>query len=190
MRLSGEAYAIEIKKDPKFKMDGEDNAPYDICLDPFSHYSPDGFYACLSIHIVGKNRTTRLALVCNYYSTDRNCALLENDVLTLLCNDAVVQLDLTSISLRSCRKLDTLGCNFGIYKVPDGYIIHGETEIEKLDESLNKLWEFSGIDIFVSITGREAFSFGENSIRLYDFEDNFYEIDLQGNLIREELVKR
>ena len=45
MRLSGEAYAIEIKKDPKFKMDREDNASYDICLDPFSHYSPDGFYA-------------------------------------------------------------------------------------------------------------------------------------------------
>ena len=138
----------------------------------------------------GKTERPAFAPVCNYYSTDRNCALLENDVLTLLCNDAVVQLDLTSISLRSCRKLDTLGCNFGIYKVTDGYIIHGETEIEKLDEGLNKLWEFSGIDIFVSVTGREAFSLGENSIQLYDFEDNFYEMDLQGNLIREELVKR
>ena len=190
MRLSGEAYAIEIKKAPDFTMDGADDAPYDIVLDPFSLYSPNGFYACLFIRIIGKNRMTRLALVCNYHSTDSDCALLENDVLTILCNDAVVQLDLRNISLRFCRKLDSLGCNFGIYKVPDGYIIHGETEVVKLDEGLNKLWEFSGIDIYVSITGREAFSFGENSIRLYDFEDNFYEIDLQGNLIREELVKR
>ena len=31
-----------------------------------------------------------------------------------------------------------------------------------------------------SVTGRPAFEMTENSIKLYDFQDNYYEIDYNG----------
>lgn len=34
-----------------------------------------------------------------------------------------------------------------------------------------------------SVSGKNGFELCENSIKLYDFEDNFYEIDFMGNLI-------
>lgn len=83
------------------------------------------------------------------------------------------------------RNLIVFGCNYGIFRVQNGYIIYGEIEILMLDFEFNKKWAFSGKDIFVSISGKKSFELCENSIRLYDFEDNYYEIDYMGNLIME-----
>ena len=69
--------------------------------------------------------------------------------------------------------------------MPDGYLIYGEIEIIKLDNKFNTAWKFSGKDIFVSISGKNAFELTEQSIKLYDFEDNFYELDFNGNVICE-----
>ena len=173
------------KKAPKFKMDGADNAPYDICLDPFSHYSPDGFYACLSIHIVGKNRTTRLC--------PRLQLLQHRPQLRPVgerCADPTVQ---------QCGRAVGPHEHFIALLQEDGYIGMQFRHLQKAGRIYHCLQAFStlcqSVDfvyilIFVSVTGREAFSLGENSIRLHDFEDNFYEIGFQGNLIRQERVKR
>lgn len=52
----------------------------------------------------------------------------------------------------------------------------------QLDFDFNKVWSFMGKDIFVSQTQKEAFILCENSIKLYDWEDNFYELDLMGRV--------
>ena len=52
-----------------------------------------------------------------------------------------------------------------------------------LDFQFNKKWIFAGRDIFVSISEKKPFVLCENSIQLYDFEDNFYEINFEGQLI-------
>ena len=54
-----------------------------------------------------------------------------------------------------------------------------------LDFDFNKKWSFSGKDIFVSMSDKKPFELCENSIKLYDFEENFYEIDFSGKLISE-----
>ena len=61
-------------------------------------------------------------------------------------------------------------------------MIYGEIEIIKLDNNFNIVWKFSGKDIFVSVSGKNAFEFTAGSIKLYDFEDNFYELDFDGNI--------
>ena len=38
-------------------------------------------------------------------------------------------------------------------------------------------------DIFVSITNKTAFEIKTDRICLYDFYDNYYEIDFDGNMI-------
>ena len=52
-----------------------------------------------------------------------------------------------------------------------------------LDLDFKKQWSFSGKDIFVSISNREPFTIRENLICLYDFENNYYEIDFNGKQI-------
>lgn len=48
-------------------------------------------------------------------------------------------------------------------------------------------WSFSGRDIFVRYMGEEpAFEMKSDRICLYDFEDNYYEIDYDGNVIKDD----
>ena len=46
------------------------------------------------------------------------------------------------------------------------------------------LWAFSGKDIFASVFGKLQFEIKDELICLYDFEDNYYEIDFEGNSIK------
>ena len=62
-------------------------------------------------------------------------------------------------------------------------IIHGEMEITMLDNEFNKMWSFMGKDIFASVSGKEPFEICKDRIKLYDFEDNYYEIDFCGKCI-------
>ena len=98
-------------------------------------------------------------------------------------DNVIVPIDVTDGSLVCCKNFDCFESNFGIYKVQRGYIVYGEMKITMLDFKFNKTWSFSGKDIFLSATGKKPFELCDNSIKLYDFEDNFYEIDFDGNLI-------
>ena len=81
-------------------------------------------------------------------------------------------------------ELDTAEA-FSLYRVRGGFLIHGELEIIKFDDNLNKLWEWVGNDILVSISGKKSLELTKSSIRVTDFSDNFYELDYDGNLIRQ-----
>ena len=59
-----------------------------------------------------------------------------------------------------------------------------ETEITMVDRDFNKKWSFSGKGIFASFSGKHFLEISNNSICLYDFEKNYYEIDFNGNLLR------
>ena len=54
-----------------------------------------------------------------------------------------------------------------------------------LDKSFNLIWQFWGKDIFASSIRKETFILCENSIKLYDFDNNFYELDFDGKIVKE-----
>ena len=126
-----------------------------------------------------------IALIGDFYSYDKDCAVLEDKILTILLNDTIVQLKINDGTMINFKKFDCFGCNYGIYRVQNGYIVYGEMEITMLDFDFNKKWSFSGKDIFVFMSDKKPFELCENSIKLYDFEENFYEIDFSGKLISE-----
>ena len=84
--------------------------------------------------------------------------------------------------------MDCFGSNFGIYRIPKGYIIYGEIEIIMLNDSFEKQWTFSGRDIFATQSSKNSFAICDNTIELFDWEDNYYKIDFDGNLIEEKLT--
>lgn len=83
------------------------------------------------------------------------------------------------------KKLDTASCNFGVYEVENGFVIYGEEEILMLDFDFNELWSFLGEDIFVSQKRGNCFEISDGTIRFYDFNETYYELSLEGKVIKE-----
>lgn len=184
MELQNDNCNIKISVDETYTVGSSDNRHYDFVINPQQSKHND-FYKVLSITIDLFYTEFCIALVGDYYSYESDCAILESEILTVLQNDTITQINIIDGSQLLFKTFDCFGCNFGIYKVQQGYLLYGEIEITMLDFDFNEKWKFSGKDIFVSITGKTAFELCENSIKLYDFEDNFYEIDFDGKLISE-----
>ena len=183
MILQNELCSVEITIDETYTVGEADDHPYHIVHNP-NGFKRGDFYHTFSVRIDRPSGSLRIALIGDHIY-DEDCAILEKDVLTVLLNDRIVQLKVTDGSVTLCGKLDTFGCNFGIYRIEAGYIVYGEVEITMLDLNLQKRWSFSGRDIFVSISGKAPFTICEHGIRLFDFEDNYYELDFSGNLLKQ-----
>lgn len=94
-----------------------------------------------------------------------------------------MQIDVVKGEIIGINPTDIFGSVFSPNKFGDDYIVHGEIEIARYNRDLEKLWSFSGRDIFASITGKRAFEMSDNLIKIYDFQDNYYEIDCDGKEI-------
>lgn len=182
MKLHNGICSVEISVDTTYTVNSADNKPYDLVLNPCGFKQRD-IYKALSIRIDLFYKTISIVLIGSFYSYVEDCAVLENEVLTILQGEAIVRIDVNTGALLEFKELGDLDINFAIYKVTCGYVIYGEQKISMLDKDLNRQWSFWGRDIFVSISGKKPFELCENSIKLYDFSDNFYEIDFTGKQI-------
>lgn len=126
-----------------------------------------------------------LAIVGSQMSAVDDCALLDGHVLTIMMNEQFFKINVLEGTVVDYKELDVFGCNFGLYKIDRGYVVYGEIEILFLNEDFEKRASFSGRDIFVSISGKNAFTLTKDTVQLYDFEDNYYEIDFEGKVVHE-----
>lgn len=183
MVLENENCCVEIKVDETYTVDSTDNRHYDVVLNPCNFKKSD-ITKTFSIHIDLFEREIYIALVGPFYSYDDNCAVLEDKILTVLQNNTITQIRITDGTITRHIKLHCFGCNFAIYKVKNGYVVYGETEITMLGIEFIKKWSFSGKDNFVSADGKQSFEIRDDIICLYDFENNYYEIDFNGKFLR------
>lgn len=183
MVLENKKCKINITTDETYIINSEENDYYDVILN-LDNYGRNDLYKVLSVSVDLFDKEYKMALVGSCLSYDIDCALLDDIVLTVLQNDMITQINVINGKVISHKELDCFGCNFGIYKVDTGYIIHGEIEITKWDFNFNKIWSFSGRDIFASVTGKQSMTLLKDRICLYDFYDDYYEIDYDGKLIK------
>jgi len=106
----------------------------------------------------------------------QNCSILENDRLLVCCGNNVFCLSIPELDFLWATKADSAAC-LGIYKSEDGYIIHGELEISRLDALGRALWEFSGSDIFTTLEGKGDFRLQAGVIEAVDWSGLKYRID-------------
>lgn len=175
-------FFIEAALDPSYTIDSADNKHYDLLINP-CHLAKNDVYDILAISVEGTNNM-KIAVALPYFNFAYDILLLSDNLLTLLIDNCVVQIDLDTWSVKT-EALNIFGMTFSIYSLGDRYVIHGELEIICLNDQLEVLWSFSGNDAFVSVSGKASFEITENSIRLNDFEDAFYELDFDGNIISE-----
>ena len=177
MNLKNELCQIYISGDDSYTINSADNN-YDIIYNP---NNKSEFYKTFSIEILKENKKMKIALIGDYHSCVEDCAILNGNTLTILQNDVISQINIISGELVFYTNIENFGCNFSIYEIETGYIIYGEIETKKLDFNFNTRWNFSGRDIFVSVSGKKSFELCKDRIKLYDFNDDYYEIDFDGN---------
>lgn len=181
-KLENDLCKIEIAVDVANPSDADFNNKYDVVINsnglPLDEYSKT-----YSVIIKLRDREYSIALVGDYNCWDTNCAVIEDDLLTILQGWEIKQIDVNTATVMRSVSLDTMAPNFEIHKVGADYLVYGETDITMLNDNLDLLWSFSGHDIFVSVSGKKPFEIKADRICLYDFGDNYYELDFQGNEI-------
>lgn len=183
MVLENEKCCIEITIDKTYTVDSADNRHYDVVLNPCKYKKSD-LSKTFSIRVNLFECEFCIALIGPFYSYDDRCAVLDDETLTVLQYNTITQIRITDGAIIRHMEFDCFGCNYAIYKIENGYIVHGEIEITMLDNDFIKKWSFSGKDIFASVTRRPTLEIRNKTICLYDFAENYYEIDFNGNLLR------
>ena len=69
---------------------------------------------------------------------------------------------------------------FEIRPIDDGYIVHGELEISRIDNFGNIVWQQGGADILVNPDGTDNFELTPERIQVTDWNDKTYIFDFNG----------
>ena len=179
MKLKNEFCAITVSVNDHFSFNDPKNDRYDIIFNP-QNYNYEDSVKVLEFDVNLFEDRKKIALITFIGEPTGDIAVLEGTVLTVLQDETFLQIDVIEGRIIATKPTDMFGSVFSLNKFGDDYIVHGEIEIARYDSDFNKRWSFSGKDIFASVTGRPAFEMTENSIKLYDFQDNYYEIDYNG----------
>lgn len=189
MTLENEKFRVTIKEDPCYTIDSADNKPYDVVWNPMGiKRTNDYMNRALVIEVCQGEESYQGVLLAEMlgFFDGKDCAILADDCLTVLCFQGLIQVNLVIREVLFCRELSILGGTMAIYLCPegiDGYVVWGETEIVKLNRNFEVEWTKSGADIFVSLTEKLAFQMTKERIVLNDFLGNHYELDYQGNIL-------
>lgn len=105
MELQNERCNVKISTDEMYTVDSTDNKSYDLILNPGS-YKHNDLYKVFSIEITNSSGKIRLALIGGFYSYDKDCAVIEDGVLTVLQNDTIIQIDINNGSLLFSKKFN------------------------------------------------------------------------------------
>ena len=182
MKIKNELCEINISTENDFSFGDPKNSRYDVILNP-DNYNNEDTVKLFVFDVDFWSKKKVIGLVAFVVEPEKNIAVLKGDVLTLLQNEKFLQIDLSSESIINIQHIDVWGSVFELIQFEEDYIVYGEVEIARFDDSLNKLWSFSGKDIFVSNSDKKSFEISGDRIKLYDFEGNYYEIDFDGRVL-------
>ncbi len=183
MTLYGDRYTVDFQIDHTYTLGSVDNRKYDIVLNPEQLRRPNDCI-CLSITVYGDMPRMAL-LITNNYAGGTPSAVLEDDMIVILCDCYLYKLRLDALEIILRREIELYGCSFELCKAEKGWIIYGEMEIIGLDSDFNKIWSFSGHDIFVSCNNECCFEMTKHEILLCDWQGSHYALNYDGSLLRE-----
>ncbi len=158
-------------------------------------YMPDdldlsGYYSARLIRIESRGERPRfLALLELITSYARPCAVLENNILTVIQSHKILRINLRTGLVDQCVDCENMGGLEQIYPIENGYIIKSEGDVIRYDSELNRVWHFCGRDIIALPTGEKAIWIEEGYIHCRDWAGWHYILNMEGHLISEEQEK-
>ncbi|MPM39628.1 hypothetical protein SDC9_86262 [bioreactor metagenome] len=183
MKLSDKIYSITIDK-VDYPLRSQESYTYNYVYNP-RNYKKDNFHSAFLISIETANNKSCIELIGSFYSNPDRCAILEDSKLIVLMDDVLVEFDLETLL---ALKYKTIGDEtyFSLYPITDGYLIHGELSILRLDRNFEQTWSFYGSDIWVVQDGtRESFQIIDDQIVLEDWNGVKYILNMDGKFVVE-----
>lgn len=114
--------------------------------------------------------------------TPGHCAAPMGSNVLFIFNDNACIINPKTTEIGKRHRLNVVGQIWAVYSYKDDYILQGELTIYRMNKALDLIWGYSAQDIFVRRNGKEpAFDMKSDRICLYDWLDNYYEIDYDGN---------
>ena len=110
------------------------------------------------------------------------CYVIHDNRLVICVGNSVFTLSIIDFSISWSGKFDEATC-FEIFRFEDGYLIHGELAITRINLLGNVIWRFSGRDIFVTPDGNDEITFSDKGIKLIDWSGKTYLLDIDGKII-------
>jgi hypothetical protein len=183
MTISHGQYRIDISSDSAYSENSADNlTPYDFVYFDKSKYD---FPSVFGIKVFHDDRLLKSAIVGSVgggTTIHETSLILETDRLVLCASDTIFCLSIPDLNLFWKTKADTATC-FEIFKLQDGYVVHGEMEITKLDKAGKIIWQNSGADIFTTLEGKDTFTITDKYILATDWENRKYKFDFDGKSV-------
>ncbi|WP_206052154.1 hypothetical protein [Nonlabens xiamenensis] len=105
--------------------------------------------------------------------------IIESNRILICCCDSIFCLELPTLNLNWKTKVDQATA-FEIFKIENGFIVHGELEITRIENNGQIKWQNCGADIFVSQNGNDNFEVQSNFIKATDWDDRIYKWNLNG----------
>jgi len=180
--LSNERYEIKITKDSQYTLFSTDSKFYNHVFQ-MEEYIRNDYVSAYSVSVHSLITDYKIAIIGRAYGSVENCAVLEGDRLVILIDDYMVSFDLIVQNLELKIKVIDFGTGIEIYAFDDGYIVNGEVDIIKVDKLGNKIWSFSGRDIWVRPNGESSINIQNDRLLLIDFEGYEYHLDKWGKEI-------
>lgn len=175
-------YCISINDEPDFDMYSSDNKIYDnvLVLTKKTDYS-----RTISLEVEKGGMIKTAAFVIPYYTPrDDFYITLDDEHILFMFDNYICIFELSSIRIINSKLIEHSGTMFAIYPYKDEFIIYGEMEIFKINKELSVIWSFGGRDIFVTCNSDiNPFTMKADRICLYDFSENYYEINYNGKLL-------
>ena len=81
-------------------------------------------------------------------SVCKETCVLDEETIFICISNVVVSLSLTDLDLNWFKEVD-FATAFGIYKMNEDFIVHGELSITRINKDGKIIWQQSGSDIFV-----------------------------------------
>ena len=175
-------YEISIWGAPPYTIGSADNKAYDKVIIIDDRY----YHTQLELRVEYMGTVKTVLIVASAHTPEESFAALHKDGLFLMLNDTLCVFNPETLAIDKQITIDPMGTMFEIHPYKNDYILYGEFEIYRISGDLKVLWCFGARDIFVRYQGDEpAFLMKEDRICLYDWLDNYYEIDYDGVLIYE-----
>lgn len=148
----------------------------DFVYDP-ENYSSQDYKKILLIEINTETGLRKVALYCDFCGNFEYCTVLHQENLVIANFNSVYMINVSTGETQHKCFSDMAGA-LRLCLLGDGYLIHGECEIIKLDFAFNTQWTFSGKDVFASSDGKQVLNILDDRIDLMDFSGNTYTVSL------------
>lgn len=187
MKIYSTPYEIELIPLQKPNMD---RSCFDCIIDDHHSTIFKGVQYELKISKHGKvSKNILINGLGKYTPVQEHTFAFDHNHLVICCGNKVFGLNFPELTLDWVIQPDPVACH-QIFKISNGFIIHGEIWVSKINFLGEVEWQLEFDDIIGDIKeNRSCFQIHNDTIEVHDFSDNVYQINYEGLLLEKRSYK-